>query len=278
MMGKNHINRELLLRYAMSEVPIYSEHEETKLAVEDVRYVERHLQECGECRQQLGLLKDAVETGDQLLAKILETHFHHPVTPVVKPRKFPRKTWGWVLAPVGFAVVAFFLFPTTIRQWINPSVRGHASVENELSASVGEVTRGVSAVNQGANRFVEGNYSGAIESFRKAATSNESGDRGLAYLNIGLTFLAMAEHRQLGLFYQFDPQLADSALAYFAASLPLTTLYPRMQDTAFYFSAKAHLMREDLAAARESLDACIAIGGEKSEAAQKLLMEVRRHL
>lgn len=279
MTGKNHIERELLLRYAMSEAPILDVREETKLALEDVRYVERHLQECTACQRQLELLKEAVEAGDHLLSKIVESHLHVAAVETVRPKKYPLLKWGLVLGPaVGVGVAFFFLSPTG-RAFINPSIRVHASVESEVPASIQEVTKGVSPMADGAFRFSEGDYAGAVESFKRAASASpEDGDRGLARLNIGLTFLSMAEHRELGLFYKFDAELVDSALAHLNASLSMTTIHPRMQETALYFSAKAHLMRNDPAAALVPLEACVAIRGMKFREAEKLLKEIQNYL
>jgi tetratricopeptide (TPR) repeat protein len=275
MMGKNHVERELLLRYAMSEVPIVGVREENKLALEDARYIERHLLECPACQQEVELFKDAVEAGDELLANVVEKHFHGQDVRVVTPKKFPIKTAGWIAAPALVVVALLFLASASMRSLINPPLRVQASVENELPSSINEFVKGLDTMADGAAHFLDGDYAGAVACFREASISaEEDSKRGLAHLNMGLSFLAMAERRELGLFYEFDRELADSALAHLDACLELTKPFPFFQEAALYFSAKAHLMRNDPAAARTSLEAGKAIRGPKHQAVVELLREL----
>ncbi len=274
MMGKSHVDRELLLRYAMSEVHTSSAHDQNQLAIEDVRYIERHLQECADCQQQVVLMKDAVQVGDQLLTNIVEKHFYKPIPKVTRPRfSFDSLRIGW--APglsAAFAVLAICLF---LPGWINPPFAPQATVNDEVGESFFSLTRGFSSLGDGAMRFSEKNYEAAIVSFRKSIHSEkEIKDRGLAHLYLGLTFLKVAENRRLGLFYSFDQGLADSALAHLKASMKLNDAFPLMQETALYFSAKAHLMRNDAGAASEALHTCAGMGLDKAQAAQKLLEEI----
>jgi len=274
MMGKSHVDRELLLQYAMSEVHTSIAHDWSQVASEDVRYIERHLQECSDCQQQLELMKDAVQIGDQLLTSIVERHFYKPSPSSVRPRfSIDKLRIGWLRGLS--AAIAVILLCGFLPGWINPPFAPQATVNNEQGVSELSMTRALSALNEGALRFNEGNYAAAIESFRKSIQSeDEIEDRGLAHLYLGLTFLKVAENRRLGFFYSFDQALADSALAYLNASLKLNDSFPLMQETTLYFSAKANLMRNDVRAASEALKACAEIGLEKSQAAKKLLEEI----
>jgi hypothetical protein len=276
MMGKNHVDRELLLRYAMSEVPIVGVREETRLALEDTRYIERHLVECPVCQHDFEVLKDAVEAGDELLANVVEKHLGGPEVRVVTQKKTHLKMAAWIVIPAICGVLALFMVSASMRSLINPALRVHASVENELPVSLTESVKGVDTMAEGAIHFMDGDYPGAVSSFRNsAASSTEDTQKALAHFNMGLTFLAMAEHRKLGLFYEFDRELADSALTHFDACLQLTQIFPRMKATALYYSAKAHLMRNDPAAARKSLEVCKAMRGFKYQEASNLLQELQ---
>jgi len=274
MMGKSHVDRELLLRYAMSEVHTSVAYDQSQIATEDARYIERHLQECADCQQQLALMKDAVQVSDQLLTKIVEKHFYKPSPKIALPRfSFDKSRIGW--APGFSAVIVAIVICIFLPGWINPPFTSQATVHDELGEFALPMPRNPSALNDGTAHFNEGNFAAAIESFRKSIHSkDEIADHGLAQLYLGLTLLKVAENRQLGLFYSFDQGLADSALAHLNASMEINSAFPRMQNVALYFSAKAHLMRNDARAASEALSDCAAMGLEKSQTAQKLLEEI----
>jgi tetratricopeptide (TPR) repeat protein len=258
----------------MSEAQTSIAHDQNQVPIDDARQIEQHLRECADCRQQVELMKDAVQVGDQLLNKIVERHFYKPSPKIVRPRfSFDKLRIGW--APGLSAAIAVVLLCAFLPGWINPPYTPQATIHDELGASVFSATRGFSRVNDGAVRYSEGNYAAAIDSFRKSIDSEaEIKDRGVAHLYLGLTYLKVAENRRLGLFYSFDQELADSALAHLNASMKLNGSFPLMQNVALYFSAKAHLMRNDARAASEALKACAAMHIEKSQAAQKLLEEI----
>jgi tetratricopeptide (TPR) repeat protein len=272
-----HIEQQLLLRYAMSAVPIAGAREDEKPSAEDIRYIEQHLKECSECRRRAEVLKEAVVAGDRLLSKIVADHSDESareaftVLALKKLRPF--------LFPAAATAVALTVLSIMVPPWFNPPFATQATVHQEVAQSLSTVTRSVSPMSDGAGYFEDGEYEQALGSFRVAASSaNESSERGLAHLNLGLTFLRMAEHRQLGLFYTFDQELADSALTHLAKSLELSAAFPPMQETAYYFLAKAHLMRNDPRSAGSALQACIDLQREKAAAAQKLLDELSERL
>ena len=271
-MGKSsvHVEHELLLRYAMSETPIPGMSAEEGLGLEDRRYIERHLKTCAECRERVERLKVAVEAGDRLLSKAATDHLGEPAPNLL--RKFPLQKIRPALLLAAALVLVIAIFSMFIRPWLNPPFASQAAVRDEVNESVVAVVMGMSDMNAGAAHFAKGNYQKAIASFRAATVSEEhASGRGLAHLNLGMTYLKVAEHRKFWLLYKFDRQSADSALVHLTASLQLTGEFPRMRATAFYFSAKAHLMRNDPAAAREALQACTSMKSEKFAAAKQLL-------
>lgn len=276
MMGNNHVDRKLLLRYAMSEVHTSIAHDRSQIALEDARYIDRHVQECAHCQAQLALMRDAAQVGDELLSKIIEKRLFNHSPQIVKRRVSLEELLSrWAPRVAGAIAVVFvcILLPSLI----NPQYARQATVEYELGKSELPSPRKPSGLNQGAAYFNKGNYAAAIESFQRSIQSeDEIKDRGLAHLYLGLTFLKVAENRRLVFFYSFDRSLADSAVAHLNAGMKLNAAFPLMQDAALYFSGKAHLMRNDVRAASEALEACVAMRLEKSQAAQKLLKELSK--
>lgn len=268
-----HVEQELLLRYAMMTAAIVGVSKEEKLALEDVRYIERHLKSCATCRNQVERLEKTAKTGDRLLEKVVARHLGAEALPGGVKRVAFKKV-GLVLLPTAAVALLVVLSPKFFPMSLSSPWVRQAVLHDEVHESF-TVTRG-SAISEGAAYFADGLYDEAITSFRETlATPRDSAFHGLALLSMGLTYLQMAEQKKFFLFYEFDQEHADSALVHFAACLQSKHTLPRMRATALFFSAKAHLMRNELHAACQALQACIELGREKSAEARKLRTQLR---
>ncbi|HSR18506.1 MAG TPA: hypothetical protein VLM39_10500 [Ignavibacteriaceae bacterium] len=123
----------------------------------------------------------------------------------------------------------------------------------------------------------ENNYDKAIDFLKKDIFENPKDETIFySYYVIGLSYLKAAEKSTFGLFSYYDKSKAAEALKNFKTAVEKNKSgkYPNITLNAYFYSAKACLMMDNLPPAKKYLQKVISEKGSKMNEAKRILSEL----
>lgn len=289
-----HIDEPMLTRYGiyLSE-PAEPDYDGRKLAADEISHIAEHVERCSSCRQK-------VDRTEQEYLEI-EAYLEEAGVPSVDLGKVSARSrlgrWAVRLfelpstvartlmsipAPKLYPAAVTVLATLLVAVWVSPLFRGSGYIYYELAAIEDEeitfVTRnGASAqMSDGLLDFSEGHYAQAREHLEGYISENPD-DPNVAYAHYvsGVACLRAAKSDVLGRFVRFDTELLDRAVRHFQMAAQLSD-NPRIDEDAYWFLAKAYLMKQEAGPALGAFREVSEMKGRRFRQSQEMVFELEQ--
>lgn len=292
----SHIDDDLLTRYGIYRSdPDGPDYDGRQLTGDEIAGVENHLETCRICAQKVEQIEHEFREIDAFLERAgvpaLQLKAASP-TPRVAVRiarlghtiisgaktffSLPKLQLYPVAAVACAAVVALI--------WISPFFRSNeypylklAAIDAK-SASIGGFVRGDAdmLLSDGLYAFDQGQYEIAIERLQRFIDEHPDNPNWFyAHYLSGVANLSLAKSDFLGRFHDVEPERVDRAIGHLQVAVQ-TTDNLRVQENAYWFIGKAHLMLQHSEQAKSAFQKVIAMQGERADAARQMISEMAK--
>lgn len=174
-----------------------------------------------------------------------------------------------------YAAAAFALLMVSVYGYAffsRPATFAMAQIQLPPTTQLRGGTEQIGMFQEGMTRFRKQDFQLAIENFTAFLEENPNDYSANFYL--GLSYLATAKIRLLGMPYRFDAQKVEKGAEYLRKALDLSAENPFYTEDCLWYLSKARLMLNDVRAARRLLQQLVALphpGLTRREAAKRVL-------
>jgi len=240
--------------------------------------IENHLIECPICTKEFKVLNEEFSDIQNFVSSSINR------VPLEKSEltqnRFLKQQFSPWLYPVFAVFILGFLYLSlfVISDFTTPNNYVHASLDDESEFYITR-GRGTDEFQQSIAAIENENFEEAITYLKKDIDQNPEDETIFyTYYVLGLTQLETAESRfaGLGLFPSFDKTKAKQTLDNFKICTEKNTSgrFPDITYNAYFYSAKANLMIDDIESAKKYLQLVIDNKGSKMLEAQNMLNEL----
>jgi tetratricopeptide (TPR) repeat protein len=232
--------------------------------------IEEHLRKCPQCTANFKRLNAEYSELDNFLSPVRMVE-SAPAQLAKTASSKPK----FIYTSLAAAAVLFLLLIIS-SDLSTPYYYNYAGLKDQSEFYVTR-GRGTSYFQQSVQELQDNNYDKAIDFLKKDISENPEDETIFySYYVIGLSYMKAAEKSTFGLFSSFDKSKADEALKNFKNAVEKNTSgkYPNITMNAYFYSAKAYLMMDNLPLAKEYFQKVVSEKGSKMNEAKRILSEL----
>jgi len=291
-----HIDGELLTRYSLYlSTPDEPDYDGRRLTGSEIGEVEHHLGECDVCKEKVENLGNEFQEIELYLEKAgldqitLGAESNRSVGAILTGvSETVESVFGWLkdrvtsplprFAPLAVGAMAALMLIIWAGPFLIQSDLPYATLASLDGEKFTSRTRsaGTPSLTDGLQAFHQKQYRQAISAFEQFISQGEA-DPNLPYAHYlaGVSYLVEAKETLFGRVKGFDRSEVDTGISHLRVAARLTDSRGLQEDCQWYI-AKAHLMNEEGAKAREILEQLVDLRGRRFRDARNLISEIDR--
>jgi len=240
--------------------------------------IEKHIQSCATCREELEYLKAELQNVDEFLAEkisLAEMDNKADEQKIGLSIFQQYSSFKYSLA-VAATIIVIFVSSFVVSELTTPS---YIEISGQFNYSNFTTTRGRNSENfmKAVNQLSNENYDKAIGYFNADIKDNPNDVTIFyTYYILGITQLKDARSSVLGMFSSYDVEKLDEAEKSFEQVLKHNTsqVFQNVNNNTYFFLGQIYLLKEDLTKAKSFLNKAIENNSEYSSEAEELLNSI----